>query len=380
MREFITGNQAVVRAAIRAGCNFFAGYPITPASSILTEFVKAFAGGRGVIVQTEDEIAAIGQCIGAAMAGAKALTASSGPGLSLYSENIGLAQMAETPLVIVDCQRMGPSTGGATATGEGDVLFARYVTGGGYPLPVLSAGDAETAYRLTFDAFNIAERYRTPVILLSSKDVALTRQTVDLDAVTPPALVERDSLTSGDGDGWEGPYAVGRPADIPRFAPLGGDTLVRVTGSIHDERGVLTNDRSKIQAKLTHLVEKIERNAEAMERFDADIDPGADTLIICYGGTEGAVREAVDTLRREGAGVSRLTLHTLWPIARKAIREAITPNVRRIVMPELNIGLYADALQGVVAPKRIESIRRYDGGLIAPETICEHLCEEAITR
>ncbi|MCA9254750.1 MAG: hypothetical protein KDA33_03895 [Phycisphaerales bacterium] len=380
MREFITGNQAVVRAAIRAGCNFFAGYPITPASSILTEFVKAFAGGRGVIVQTEDEIAAIGQCIGAAMAGAKALTASSGPGLSLYSENIGLAQMAETPLVIVDCQRMGPSTGGATATGEGDVLFARYVTGGGYPLPVLSAGDAETAYRLTFDAFNIAERYRTPVILLSSKDVALTRQTVDLDAVTPPALIERDSLTSGDGGGWEGPYAVGRPADIPRFAPLGGDTLVRVTGSIHDERGVLTNDRSKIQAKLTHLVEKIEANSDALERFDADIDLDAETLILCYGGTDGAVREAMEILRNGGRRVSRLTLYSLWPIARNAVRSAITARVRRILMPELNIGLYANAVRSAVAPLEVETICRYDGGLIAPQTICDHVESEAIAQ
>lgn len=378
MREFMTGNQAVVRAAIRAGCNFFAGYPITPASSILTEFVKAFAGGRGTIVQTEDEIAAIGQCIGAAMAGAKALTASSGPGLSLYSENIGLAQMAETPLVIVDCQRMGPSTGGATATGEGDVLFARYVTGGGYPLPVLSACDAATAFRLTLDAFNIAEQFRTPVILLSSKDVALTRQTVDLNAIDVPERVERTMHDNG--NGWHGPYAVDRPADVPRFAPIGGDTLVRVTGSIHDERGVLTNDRSKIQAKLTHLVEKIESNSDALERFDADIDPEAETLILCYGGTDGAVREAMEVLRNGGRRVSRLTLYSLWPIARNAVRSAITARVRRILMPELNIGLYANAVRSAVAPLEVETICRYDGGLIAPQTICDHVESEAIAQ
>ncbi|MCB9853445.1 MAG: pyruvate flavodoxin/ferredoxin oxidoreductase [Phycisphaerales bacterium] len=376
MREFMTGNQAVVRAAIRAGCNYFAGYPITPASSILTEFVKAFADGRGTIVQTEDEIAAIGQCIGAAMAGAKALTASSGPGLSLYSENIGLAQMAETPLVIVDCQRMGPSTGGATATGEGDVMFARFVSGGGYPLPVLAACDAATAYRLTIDAFNIAERFRTPVILLSSKDVALTRQTVDLGAIELPEVADRSP--HDDGDGWRGPYAVDQPADIPRFAPIGGDTLVRVTGSIHDERGVLTNDRAKIQAKLTHLFEKIESRAEELERFDADIDPIAETLIICYGGADGAVREAVATMRERGEAISRLTLYTLWPIAARAIRDAVTWRVRRVIMPELNIGLYADALRPILAPLAIESIRRYDGGLISPETICEQAGNEAI--
>lgn len=378
MREFITGNQAVVRAAIRAGCNFFAGYPITPASSILTEFVKAFADGRGTLVQTEDEIAAIGQCIGAAMAGAKALTASSGPGLSLYSENIGLAQMTEAPLVIVDCQRMGPSTGGATATGEGDVMFARFGTGGGYPIPVLSACDATTAHRLTFDAFNIAERFRTPVILLSSKDIAITRQTVDLDDVDAPALVERS--VHDDGNGWKGPYAVEQAADIPRFAPIGGDTLVRVTGSIHDERGVLTNDRSKIQAKLTHLFEKIESNSDYLERSDADIDDAAETLLLCYGGTDGAVREAIAMLRAQGERVSRLTLYTLWPIARNAIAGAMTKHLRRVVMPELNIGLYADALRPVVAPLQIETLRRYDGGLISPETIHEHLSTEGAAR
>jgi len=191
MREFLTGNQAVVRGALRAGCNYFAGYPITPASSILSDMVSAFADGPGVAIQTEDEIAAIGQCIGAAMAGAKALTASSGPGLSLYSENIGLAQMGEVPLVIVNCQRMGPATGGATATGEGDVLFARHVTAGGYPLPVLAAADAASAYWLTYEAFNIAERLRTPVIVLLSKDISLTRQTVDLDAVPLSARTNR---------------------------------------------------------------------------------------------------------------------------------------------------------------------------------------------
>src|SRR3990172_2298651 len=191
MNEFVTGNQAIVRGALRAGCDYFAGYPITPASSICSEMIQALTEKGATGVQTEDEIAAIGQCIGAAMAGAKAMTASSGPGLSLYSENIGLAQMGEVPLVIVDCQRMGPATGGATATGEGDVLFARHVTAGGYPLPVLAAADAASAYRLTYEAFNMAERFRTPVIVLLSKDISLTRLTVDLDRIHLPPRVER---------------------------------------------------------------------------------------------------------------------------------------------------------------------------------------------
>ncbi|MCK6484783.1 MAG: pyruvate flavodoxin/ferredoxin oxidoreductase [Phycisphaerae bacterium] len=370
MREFITGNQAVVRGALRAGCDYVAGYPITPASSILSDFVRAFAGELGIVVQTEDEIAAIGQCIGAAMAGARALTATSGPGLSLYSENIGLAQMGETPLVIVDCQRMGPATGGATATGDGDVIFARHVTAGGYPLPVLAATDAASAYRLTYEAFNIAERLRTPVIVLSSKDIALTRQTVDLDAISlPPRLARRAAADNGP----YAPYAVDRPESSPAFAPIGGLRRVRFTGSIHDERGLLTIDRGKIERKLTHLRDKIAMNAGSLEDVDADLDGRARTLIVSYGVADGAARVAVRLLRRGGTRVSHVTLYSLWPMPVRALRDAVEPGVERIVVPELNIGLYADELRRVFPARPIESIQRYDGGLIAPRTIVDHV-------
>jgi 2-oxoglutarate ferredoxin oxidoreductase subunit alpha len=372
LREFITGNQAVVRGAIRAGCDFFAGYPITPASSIQTEFVRAFRDGTGIAVETEDEIAAIGQCIGAAMCGRRVLTASSGPGLSLYSENIGLAQMGEVPLVIVDCQRMGPATGGATATGEGDVVFARHVTAGGYPLPVLAATDAGSAFRLTYLAFNIAERLRTPVIVLTSKDIALTRQTVDLDAIALPTCEARRLAAA---DRPFVPYAFDDSVDIPAFAPIGGVQRVRFTGSIHDENAVLTIDPPRIGRKLAHLRDKIDAAGASLEDVEVDVDPAASTLILSYGLVDGAARVAVRTLRAAGEPVSQLTLLGLWPLPMRAIRAALTPNVRRIVMPELNIGLYAEALRHVVAPLSIESILRFDGGLIAPQTIVDHVFE-----
>ncbi len=365
-REFISGNEAVVRGALRAECDFFAGYPITPASSILTGFVRAFHTGGGIAVETEDEIAAIGQCIAAAMCGARALTASSGPGISLYSESIGLAQMGEVPLVIVNCQRMGPATGGATATGEGDVLFARHVTSGGYPLPVLAATDAGSAFRLTYCAFNVAERLRTPVILLTSKDIALTRQTVDLDAVELAPLERRRAAAPGSPFA---PYAIDAPADVPAFAPIGGSMRVRFTGSIHDENGILTIDRSRIERKLTHLRRKIDDVAETLEDTAPDLDPRAETLVLSYGAADGAARVAVAMLRDAGTPMSQLTLYSLWPIPVRAIRAALTARVRRIVMPELNIGLYCDALRHIVSPIPIASVLRYDGGLIAPQTI-----------
>lgn len=367
MREFITGNQAVVRGALRAGCNFFAGYPITPASSILSEFVRAFASDGSTAIQTEDEIAAIGQCIGAAMAGAKVLTASSGPGLSLYSENIGLAQMGEVPLVIVDCQRMGPATGGATATGEGDVLFAGCVTSGGYPLPVLAATDAATAYRLTYEAFNVAEGLRTPVIVLLSKDIALTRQTVDLGAIALSPLVNR-ALPGAEN---YKPYGVASPESVPAFAPIGGDRLTRFTGSIHDENGLLTTSRVKIGATLTHLHRKIQAAQRILEFADEDLEPDAKTLIVSYGLADGAARAAVRALRAAGQRVSHLTLYTLWPVPENTLRRAATSKVDRVIVPELNIGLYCREVQRVLPHPRMVSLPRYDGGLISPGTIVE---------
>jgi|CXWL01.1.fsa_nt_gi 2-oxoglutarate ferredoxin oxidoreductase subunit alpha len=370
MREFITGNEAVVRGALQAGCNYFAGYPITPASSILSDMIRVFQGGRGLAIQTEDEIAAIGQCIGASMAGAKAMTASSGPGLSLYSENIGLAQMGEVPLVIVNCQRMGPATGGATATGEGDVMFARHVTSGGYPLVVLAATDAASAYRLSYVAFNIAESLRTPVILLLSKDIALTRQTVDLDEIVLPPRVERAQAPV---DEAFRPYAVADGTSVPAFSPIGGSHRVRFTGSIHDENGLLTTDRRKIAAKLSHLREKITPDQEFFEFSDQDLCREARILIISYGLADGAAREAVSMIRRRGIPVSHLTLYCLWPVPQRAILAAVTRNIERIVMPELNVGLYVDELRRVVRSASIESVICFDGGLISPSQIVKHV-------
>lgn len=372
MREFITGNQAIVRGAVRAGCNFMAGYPITPASSILNEAVRAFADGSGTLVQTEDEIAAIGQCIGASMAGAKVMTATSGPGISLYSENIGLAQMGETPLVIIDCQRMGPATGGATATGDGDVMFVRHVTSGSYPLPVLAATDATTAYRLTYEAFNMAERLRTPVIVLSSKAIAMTRQTVDFDTVELPDRIDRSTATA---DGAFKPYRIDQLADIPAFAPIGGSQRARFTGSIHDEEGVLTIDRSVIDMKLRHLHAKILEHADSLERVDADIDESADTLVVSYGLADGAAREAVKQARTRGTSVSHLTLLSLWPVPVGALQQAITPSVRRVIVPELNLGLYVEEIRKQLPSLSVDSILRIDGGLIDPHKIADAIIQ-----
>jgi 2-oxoglutarate ferredoxin oxidoreductase subunit alpha len=195
-RELVDGATAIVRGALDAGCTFFAGYPITPASSILAAMMRELPKAGGVAIQGEDEIASIGMCLGAAMAGARAMTATSGPGISLYSENVGLAIMGEIPLVIVDAQRLGPATGGATTVAQGDVQFVRWGTSGGYPIIALAPSSIPECYTLTLRAFDLAERFRTPVFLVTDKELNLTSNTVAVDGYARVPVRERRSAKS----------------------------------------------------------------------------------------------------------------------------------------------------------------------------------------
>jgi len=367
MLEFVDGNTAILRAAIDAGCSFFAGYPITPATSILLEAVREMPAHGGVVIQGEDEIASIGMCLAASMAGRKSMTATSGPGMSLFSETIGLAVMGEVPVVIVDVQRMGPATGGATTSADGDIQFARWCAPGGYPMPVLTPTDVTSAYLVTRRAFDIAERLRTPVLVLSSKEVAMTRQTVDLDAARDslPAPVER---TVYQGAGPFIPYRVERPEDIPEFSAVGGDHVVRFTTSMHDERGEITGDPAKIVRKLVHLERKI-RSDDGLALTTADIQPGADTLVIAYGVAAVSARDAVDELRAAGGRASLLVIESVWPVPEAVILEAARGH-RRIVVPEHNFGQYAREIERIVRDVAVISLPRIDGGMLSPSEIC----------
>jgi len=369
MLEFIDGNTATVRGALDSGCNFFAGYPITPATSILLEAIQELPPRGGVAIQAEDEIAAIGMCIAASMTGRKALTATSGPGMSLYSESIGLAVMGEVPMVIVDTQRMGPATGGATASADGDVQMARWITSGGYPMVVLAPSDVQSTYTTTRHAFNLAERYRIPVIVLSSKEIAQTRQTVDLDNEAALPVCERPQYQ---GDEPYLPYRFDHPGEIPAFSPIGGPQLVRFTTSIHDEHGVVTGDRAKIDAKLRHLEHKIGGDAEGLAMVESDIDPQASDLIVAYGVAAQAAAEAVEMLRASGRRVSLCVVYTLWPMPERAIREAAHGH-RRIVVPEHNPGQYAREVERVVPDCDIVPLNRLDGGLVTPQRIVDEV-------
>lgn len=373
-RELIDGSAAVVRGALDAGCDFFAGYPITPASLILAGMLRELPARGGVGIQGEDEIASISMCIGAAMTGARTLTATSGPGISLYSENIGLAIMGEVPLVIVDVQRLGPATGGATTVGQGDVQFVRWGTSGGYPIIALAPSTVRECRSLTIEAFRLAERFRCPVFLLLDKELALTLDTVQWDddeAQTRPRERGPSASHEPERQGPFKPYRYDPPGQTPRLVPFGGPELVRFTGSSHDERGLLTKDTRAVGALNRHLARKIEEHRDDLERVLLDVQPGAQTLLVSYGVTAGAMRAAVRQVRAVGRSVSAVTLHGLWPVPEKSLRRLLD-GIRRVVVAELNLGDYRREIERV-APRALEivGVNRVDGELVSPRQILE---------
>ncbi len=363
MRELIDGATALVRGALDSRCSFFAGYPITPASSILEMMLAELPKARGIAVQAEDEIASIGMCLGAAMAGARAMTATSGPGMSLYSENLGLAILGEVPLVVVDVQRLGPATGGATTTAQGDVQFARWGTAGGYPLIVLAPSSVAECYSLTRRAFDLAERFRCPVILLTDKELNLTRNTVAADAFERPPVRPR-ARSSG-----ALPYRY-EPEDGVVPVSHYGDGLVRFTGSTHDEAAFITKDPATVGRLNRHLAAKIEHHVDEIECVTPDLEAGADTVVVSYGTTAGAMRAAVRAARRRGTAVSAVTVHSLWPVPERALAAAFE-GARRIVVAELNLGQYRREIERLAGDREVVGVHRIDGTLITPDQLLE---------
>ena len=359
------GNEALARGAIAAGCNFFAGYPITPATTIFNNMLKMLPGRGGICLQGEDEIASIGYCIGASMAGKKAFTATSGPGISLYSEQISFAIGSETPLVIADVQRLGPSTGSATRGADSDIMFLRWGSTGGVPVIVLAPKDVADCYLLAVHAFNLAEEFRCPVFIASNKEIGLTRQSIDLDSISLPPIINRSLFT---GTTYQ-PFAAA-PGKAPPFLPIGGKTLVRITSSTHGADGFITNDPEVIARNQERLREKIEAAAERITFFEEDTKENSDILIISYGVTSCAVADAVAILEKSGVAASTLVLKTLWPVPEQLLREKARP-FRRIVVFEMNLGQYIREIRRVLGDKTVEFYGQMDGVLISPRTVVE---------
>ncbi len=368
--SLMEGNEAIGRAAVAAGCTFFAGYPITPATTIYNTMLSLLPPAGGICLQGEDEIASIGFCLGASMAGRKVMTATSGPGISLYSEQISFAIGSEIPIVIVDVQRLGPSTGSATKGADGDVQFLRWGNSGGLPVVVLAPVDVRDCLVLTVAAFNLAETLRCPVFIATNKEIAMTRETVDLDAVPMPAVRHRRAANPSVP---YTPFAAPGDTSAPDFLPMApGGPLVRQTSSTHGPDGYITAEPALIATAQARLRAKVENAAEPFFFYDYYGPQTPDTLVITYGVTARAAREAVTATQEDGQAVSLLVLKTLWPVPETVIRDAAA-RCRRLVVVEMNLGQYINEIRRVCAGIPITFLGQMNGELITPTQIREEI-------
>jgi 2-oxoglutarate ferredoxin oxidoreductase subunit alpha len=367
---FLQGNEACAEGAIAAGCGFFAGYPITPASEIAEHLSQRLPLAGGIAIQMEDELASIGAVIGASWAGAKAMTATSGPGFSLMQENIGLAFMTETPCVIVDVQRAGPSTGQATKVGQGDVMQSRWGTHGDYQSIVLSPNSVQELYELTVEAFNLSETYRTPVILLTDEIVAHMRERVDLPSLESAKIVNRKKAKPGDKTFFGN-------EEVPPMPLVGGGFDLSVTGSTHNEYGLrFTADPIVHRRLVKRLSSKIADNAKQIWNYESHQIDDCDVGVVSYGCTSRAVYEAIDLAKDKGLNIGLLRLRTIWPFPEKIV-QTLAQSANVIFVPELNLGQLAREVERVVhgvAP--VVPINKIGGGeMITPEELLMNILE-----
>ena len=366
MRKFLSGNEAVVEGALIAGCRFYAGYPITPSSEIAGHISVRLPQIGGKFIQMEDEIGSLAACIGASLTGVKVMTATSGPGLSLMLENVGMAIMAEVPCVIVDVQRGGPSTGLATKVGQGDVLQVRWGSHGGYPVIALAPSTVTETIELTIEAFNLAEKYRGPVFLMTDKVVGQMREDVDLEAFGNHPIINRKTAPP---DGEFLPYRAESTTDIPPMSPYGGPHIVRASSTTHNQTGRPTSDIDQITFKNSRLYSKIQSNADQIHRSELDRQPKAEKLVVSFGISARSGHQAVIEARADGHKINFLKLLTLWPFPDEAVRKA-AKGVKKVVVPELNWGQVALEVERVLGPEiRVVRVNKTDGTIIHPEEI-----------
>ncbi len=361
---YFSGDEAVAEGAIAARCGYCAGYPITPATETLERLSVRFGEVGAAFLQMEDEIASICSCIGASWVGAKAMTITSGPGFSLMQEAIGYAVFTETPLVIVDAQRSGPSTGQATRVGSGDIMQAKWGSHGDYLPIALSPWSVQELYDQTIDAFNLAERFRVPVFVMAEEATAHLHEKIEVGAEVE--LYNREKKPGAP------PFGTEEEDGVPPMPAFGDGEKLLITGSTHDEWGVRKITHPDIHQRLvTRLHKKIlNRSQEIIQHDDYYLDD-AQVAVVCYGFTARSALFAVEQLRGEGKKVGVLRLKTLWPFADELIKE-ISARVSKIFIPEMNMGQVAGEVRKYAACDVIP-YGQVNGEIIHPNTIMEQL-------
>lgn len=343
--HFWDGDYACAEGAIAAGCRFFAGYPITPSTEIAERIAQRFPFVGGTFIQMEDELASMAAILGAAWAGTKAMTVTSGPGFSLMQENIGLGVMTETPCVVVDVQRGGPSTGLPTLTGQQDMMQARWGSHGDYEIIALSPSSPQECFDLTITAFDLSERYRVPVLLMMDECVGHMTEKV----VVP----EKEKIRPLPRRWYRGPKEKYRPfqpdADgVPPMVRAGKDFRIHITGLTHDERGYPVINAECQNLCVTRLVKKIRDNADKITICEEHSLEDAEVVVVAYGISARVAFKAIADAREKGVRVGMLRLITVWPFPERRVSE-LAQRVKAMVMPEINLGQVYLELERVVA-------------------------------
>lgn len=360
----------MVEGALRAGCRFFAGYPISPATEISEIFSVRLPQVDGTFIQMEDEIASLGAVVGASLAGVKAMTATSGPGFSLMQENLGFAMITETPCVIVNVMRGGPSTGLPTFPSQGDVMQSRWGTHGDHPAIVLSASTVRECYDQTIQAFNLSEKFRTPVILLIDEVIAHMREKVNLTDGEGVEIFNR--IKPNVPPEWYIPYEE-TPSGIPAMANFGEGYRYHVTGLIHDIRGFPTSRPEEIGPFITRLHRKISQHFSEIQKVQFFQTEDAEITLIAYGCVARSAQRAVVEARKKGIRAGLLKLITLWPFARFAVERVIQGSKILLVL-EMNMGQISREVKRVNRGiARVLTLNKVDGTIITPEEILNHM-------
>jgi 2-oxoglutarate ferredoxin oxidoreductase subunit alpha len=370
-QHFMNGDTACAEGALAAGCTFFAGYPITPSTEIAERLARRLPETGGCYIQMEDELASMAAVLGASWSGAKAMSATSGPGFTLMMENIGLGVMTETPCVVVDVQRGGPSTGLPTLVSQADVMQAKWGSHGDYEPIAYAPESPQEMFDLTIEAFNSAERYRTPVFVMADEIVGHMTERV----VIPPAeelrVLDRKHPPEGKRDGWL-PFAA--DADLVPSMPRAGEGYnIHVTGLTHDERGYPATDAMVHDRLVRRLNRKIQVHAKDITRVEEMYTDDAEVVVVTFGCTSRSAKRAVSIARERGIKAGLFRLITVWPFPQGRLRE-LANRVRRFVVAEMNLGQMAREVERHIRRPAVW-VTHAGGAMIPPETILRSVIE-----
>jgi 2-oxoglutarate ferredoxin oxidoreductase subunit alpha len=365
--RFVQGNEACVEGAIYAGIDFFAGYPITPSTEIAEHLSRRLPENGGKFIQMEDEIASMCAIIGASLTGKKVMTATSGPGFSLKQEAIGYACMAEIPCVIANVQRGGPSTGNPTHVSQGDINQARWGTHGDHSIIALTASNHQDVFTMTVDAFNMAETYRTPVVLLFDEAVGHMREKLIIPEPGELEIVDRLRTSLGKGVDYH-PYLPREDGRLP-MSDFGGQHRYNVTGLFHDMWGFPSNNPKVVNELLRHLIDKIDNNVNTITRYREHFMEGAEYVLVSYGSSARSAIHLAKSRRAKGEKIGVLELQSIWPFPTELVREKCA-DAKAVLVVEMNMGqVMAQVKAAVKKPNRVFLANRIDGQLITPSDI-----------